>query len=366
MASYYEASMQRDIDRIRGRISDMANLATDALEAVLRAFSNRDRQLAYTVILRDRRIDELELEIDRLCLEFLVRQQPVALQLRFAYIAIKINQDIERIGDYAESIARQVLKLSAFDCEFPLARFEQIASLSIPMLRDAVRAFLTEDVELARRTMAVEDEVDGLKSTINAELFALRHDGKLPLKALTPLMTVARRFERVTDQAQNICEEVIYMTTGEHSKHLGGDVWRMVFVDDDNGCASQMAEAIGHSLNLPLFVFASAGITAGQVDPGAIQFLVEKEIDVSRTTTHSIDQLPNLEHTQILVALTPDAKRAFSSVRKAVCLDWSGLPNPGGADLSGEEKAGAYAATFDFLKQHISDLCKAVLADRIP
>ncbi len=365
MASHYEESMQRDIDRIRGRIGDMANLASDALEAVLRAFATRDRQLAYTVILRDRRIDELELEIDRLCLEFMIRQQPVARQLRFAYIAIKINQDIERIGDYAESIARQVLKLSAIECEFPLARFQQIAALSIPMLREAVRAFLTEDAELARRTMAVEDEVDALKSTINAELFQLRHDGKIPLKALTPLMTVARRFERVTDQAQNICEEVIYMMTGEHTKHLGGDVWRMIFIDDDNACASQMAEAIGHSLGLPLFVFDSAGMTAGELDSGVLHFLEGKGIDTSRATTHALEQLPNLEHAQIMVALTPEARRAFPAVRKAVCLDWSGLANPCDPQLSGEGKEAAFSATYDFLRQHISDLCQAVLADRI-
>ncbi len=365
MASHYEESMQRDIDRLRGRIAEMANLATDALEAVLRALSDRNRQLAYMVILRDRRIDELEMEIDRLCLEFLVRQQPVAKQLRFAYTAIKINQDIERIGDYAESIARQVLKLSALECDFPVARFQEIAALSIPMLRDAVRAFLTEDADLARRTMAIEDEVDGMKSAINADLFQLRHEDKLPLKALTPLMTVARRFERVTDQAQNICEEVIYMTTGEHSKHLGGEVWRVVFVDDDNACVSQMAEAIGHSLGLPVFVFASAGLTVGELDTGLLSFLAEKGIDVSRATTKALERLPNLEHTQILVALTPGARRAFSAVRKTVCLDWSGLTNPCSAEISGDAKEAAFTAAHDFLRQHISDLCQAVLADRI-
>ena len=98
----------------------------------------QDRQLAYAVILRDRRIDELEKEIDRLCLEFIVRQQPVAKHLRFAYIAIKINQEIERIGDYAESIAKQVLKLTrvrSWSCrELPGDR-----GAAIPMLRDAAR-----------------------------------------------------------------------------------------------------------------------------------------------------------------------------------------------------------------------------------
>src|SRR5688572_32221492 len=112
MASHYEESLERDIGRIRRTLTEMAKLATDALEACAGALVARNRQTAYTVILRDRRIDELEKELDRLCLEFLIRQQPVARHLRFAYTTIKVNLELERIGDYAESIARQVLKLS--------------------------------------------------------------------------------------------------------------------------------------------------------------------------------------------------------------------------------------------------------------
>lgn len=364
MSSHYEESMQRDIDRLRGKVAEMAALAEGALTAVLKAVVNRDRKAAYTVILRDQRIDELEKEIDRLCLEFIVRQQPVAKHLRLAYIAIKINQEIERIGDYAESIAKQVLKLSAIDFELPVARFEQIAGLAIPMLRDAVRAFTTEDAELARRTMLVEDEVDGLKSVINAELFQLAQDGRLPMAALTPLMTIARRFERVTDQAKNMCEEVIYMTTGEYSKHAASEVWRMVFLDNDNSCTSQIAEAIGNGLGWPQFVFASAGLTAGTVDPGTVEFLQSKGLDVSRVGAHALDQVPNLEYAQILVALTKEAKRGFPSGTKAVCLEWL-LDDPSKVQGSPEEKRAAYEQAYRYLHTHISELCDAVLSDPI-
>jgi phosphate transport system protein len=364
MASHYEQSMQRDIDRIREKVTRMATLATNALEAVLKAFLSRDRQVAYTVILRDRRIDEFENEIDRLCLEFIVRQQPVAKHLRFAYIAIKINQDIERIGDYAESIARQVLKISALDCDIPHARFEQIAALSISMLKDAVRAFTGEDVELARNAIAIEDEVDGLKSLINAELFQLRQENKLPLEALTPLMTIARRFERVADHGQNICEQVIYMATGENTRHSGGDVWRMVFIDDDNSALSQMAEAIGNSLNQPEFVFSSAGLVVGQVDAEVIRFLAKKGIDANRASTHAVEQVPNIEFAQVLVALTRRAKRAFSIAPKAVCLDWSGVSDSF-ADAASRPAQERCEDAYNYLEQNISALCSAVLADKL-
>ena len=107
MATHYEESLQRDIERIKSKVQQMADLAAGALDACLRALVERNRQLAYSVILRDQRIDALEKEIDRLCLEFIVRQQPAARHLRFAYVTIKINQEVERIGDYAESMARQ-------------------------------------------------------------------------------------------------------------------------------------------------------------------------------------------------------------------------------------------------------------------
>ncbi|MGD8917131.1 MAG: PhoU domain-containing protein, partial [Syntrophobacterales bacterium] len=109
MSSRLEESLQRDIDQIRSKVIKMGTLAEGALRASLHALTQSDRQLAYSVILRDRYIDELEMELDRLCQEFLVRQQPAAGNLRFVYAVIKINNELERIGDYAESIARHFL-----------------------------------------------------------------------------------------------------------------------------------------------------------------------------------------------------------------------------------------------------------------
>src|SRR5215211_7798704 len=150
MASHYEATLQRDIDLIRGKVLEMSALAEKALKDGLKAVLGRDRQAAYSVILRDQNIDELEKQIDRLCLEFIIRQQPVAGHLRFVYATIKINAELERIGDYAESIARQILKISKFDLKAFHPQFVEIASLSIPMLHAAVQAFVEQNPELAR------------------------------------------------------------------------------------------------------------------------------------------------------------------------------------------------------------------------
>ena len=364
MPSHYEDSLQHDIDRIKHKISEMARLAECALEACLKALATRDRQIAYAVILRDRRIDELEKELDRLCLEFLIRQQPVARSLRFAYITIRVTLELERIGDYAESIARQMLKLAKVNAQIPIERFQQIGSLSIPMLRDAVKAFIAGDEALARDVLSREYEVDALRTVINNELFKLREGNLIPLEALTPLMTIARRFERVSDQATNICEDVIYMVTGDYPRKLGGDTWRMVFIDDRNHCRSQMAEAIATSLDRPQFVFASAGLTPTDVDSGTVDFMRGKGVDLSHAQSRSVEQLANLDAAQIIVALSPAAKKAFPKPTKAVCLDWS-LPDPSDVTGTDEEKRAAYESAYQFLREHISELCDAVLSDSI-
>jgi phosphate transport system protein len=364
MASHYELTMQRDAERIRSKVEQMSALASDALDACLRAYLERNRLLAYTVILRDRRIDELEKEVDRLCLEFIVRHQPAGKHLRFAYVALRINLELERIGDYAESIARQIVKLSNIEMALPMERIRQIAGVSIPMLRDAVRAFATEDEPLARKTIQVEDEVDGLKSISNAEILRSQQEQVIPIEALNPLLTIVRRFERVSDQARNICEEAIYFITGEYQKHLGNDVWRMVFVDQDNACLSQMAEAIANSLGHSKFVFASAGMEPTAVDPETIAYLRTKEIDISKATTRSINRVPNLEFTQVLVALTRDARKVFPNPSRAVCLDWT-IQDPSKVQGTSQERRKAYDDAFNFLYQHISDICEAVLSDKI-
>src|SRR6266487_1229755 len=239
MVSHFEESLQRDSKVIRSKVLEMAALADRALKDSLRALTERNRQLAYSVILRDKNIDELEQELDRLCLEFLVRQQPVAVHLRFAYAAIKINLELERIGDYAESIARHVLKISGLEPQPSYDKYVAIANLSIPMLQQAVQAFVEQNPSLARSTMHIEEEVDMLRNGINAAIMQQHQLGKIPLDAVTPLLTIARRFERVSDQAKNICEEVLYMCTGEYAKHKSTDVFRILFLDIQNSCRSK-------------------------------------------------------------------------------------------------------------------------------
>ena len=361
MVMHLEASLQRDIDLIRGKVQDMARRCEQALTTCLKALQESNRQLAYAVILRDRFIDDLEKQIDRLCLEFIIRQQPVAGHLRFVYSTIKINAELERIGDYAESIARQILKLAKYDLRSFHPLFVEIANLSIPMLHAAVQAFVEQNADLARKSMIVEDEVDVLRNQINATLLGAHRENKIPLDALTPLMTVARRLERVSDQAKNICEEVLYIATGESYKHQGTEVFRILFVDQDNSSRSQIAEAVANSLALPKLLFTSAGLEPKPVDPQALKFLREKGIDVGRATSKSIQQVPNFEHYQVIIALDPEVKKALPSTpNKMITLEW---PVKDPSKVQGPEATvrAAYEETFRSIHEHVEDLAEAIL-----
>ncbi|MBN2369665.1 MAG: phosphate signaling complex protein PhoU [Vicinamibacteria bacterium] len=365
--SHFEETLERDIQRICRLVKEMARLAERGLRDCIQALVENNRQLAYAVILRDQYIDEKEKEIDRLCLEFIVRQQPVAGPLRFAYSTIKINLELERVGDYAESIARHILRLdsSSNKKSIPTARFVELADLSIPMLRDAIEAFVRQDSELAKTTIAVEDAVDALQSKLNAELFQLLHEEKLPLDMLDPLVTIGKRLERVSDQARNICMDVLYMCTGEDPRHPGAETFRILFVDGHNSCRSQMAEAIAQSLDQPKFIFQSAGLEPRPIDANTLQFMQKKGLDLSRAAPKTIYQVPYLDHYQVIVALAKEAQRAFPMrPRKMVYVDWS-VGDPSSVHGSPEEIDDAYETTFKFISSHVRALVEAVLGNKL-
>ncbi|MBE3132738.1 MAG: phosphate signaling complex protein PhoU [Acidobacteria bacterium] len=360
---HLEAMLQHDIDLIRSRLLEMAALDEEALTHAFQAFLQRDRQMAYSVILRDQDVDALETELDRLCLQFFVRHQPAAGHLRFVFSSSKIVNELERIGDYAESIARQVLLIAGLPFEVPTDRFTEMANLAIPMLHDAVRAFVERNADLARATMGTERQVDQIRDSLSDELVEWRQQGILPLEALSPLIMVARRFERVSDQALNICEEALYVATGEYMRHKALEGFRVLFVDETNGCLSRLAEAAGNGLGARRFSFCSAGMLAGTIDPHTAAFLAEKGVDVSRTPSRSVEEVPGLDEVHVVVALCREAERALPRrPAKNVGLDWF-MADPSNADGSPDEISAAYEQTYESLTHHVRDLVQAILGN---
>ncbi|HTS62714.1 MAG TPA: phosphate signaling complex protein PhoU [Candidatus Acidoferrales bacterium] len=361
--SHLEAVLQHDIDLIRAKLLEMLTLDEQALTRACYAFLKRDRQLAYSVILRDQDVDALDTMVDRLCLEFILRHQPVGANLRFVYSASKIVNMLERVGDYAESIARQVLLISALNYEVPADKFKEIANLAIPMLHNAVHAFVDRNENLARTTMASEPRVNQIRDILTSDLADLREQGRLPTEALTPLITVARRFERVSDQATNICEQALYFATGESLRHMPREGFRVLFVDQSNGCLSRIAEAVAASLGAPRFTFDSAGIVAGAVEPHTIRFLAGKGIDVSQKPSKSIEQVQNVGQLEVVVALSKEAEKAFPlKPSKTLGLLWA-VRDPSEARGMPEEIEAEYERAYAQLGNHVRDLVQAILGD---
>jgi phosphate transport system protein len=360
MASHLETLLQRDLEQIRSKVVEMGGLAERAVTNSIRAVTERDRQLAFAVILRDQYIDEAEKQLDRLCLQFLIRHQPAAGLLRLAYASIKVNLELERVGDYAEGIAREALRLTQVDTPLPLARLEQIVNLAVPMLHDAVKAFVGEDPDLARRTIESDEAVDLLRDRLTSELTQSFKEGKLPFEALNPLVTIARRLERVSDQARNIGMETLYMCTGEIAKHPGSEVFRVLFVDEHNACRSVMAEQIGNRLAEPGFVFSSAGLDPAPLQPSTVEFMASRQFDVSRAVPRSLSAVPNIEYEDVIVLLSPEAKRAFPRrPRHTVLLDWS-VEDPSATSGDPGEVAEAYERAYRFIESQIHDLVTAI------
>jgi len=197
---------------------------------------------------------------------------------------------------------------------------------------------------------------------------SMPHDTRDPVpvaaEILLALQTmITRRFERVSDQARNVCMEVLYMCTGEYTRHQGTEAYRLLFVDSHNSCRSQMAEAIANSLNQPKFIFSSAGLTPAPISPRTLDFLRSKSLDTAHLTPKSLEQIPNLEHYHVIVSLAREAQKAFPlKPRKAVFLDWS-LNDPSEVNGSPDQVRAAYETAYKFLQDHITDLVGAVLDD---
>jgi phosphate transport system protein len=356
---HLEQALQRDIDQLRAKVQAMGQRAQRAMDRAARAMLEANRQVAYAVILQDLFIDESEKELDRLCLEFLTRHQPVAGHLRFAYATLKITNELERIGDYAESIARQALKLLPPQPRPDLAKFRELAQLAQAMLQQAMRAYADQSADLAQQAMRLEEAADELRASINHDLFEAWQSGRLPVPLLNPCLTIARRFERAADQARNICEEIVYMCTGEYVRHKGGDAFHVLFVDDDHACTSRMAEAIGRALGDPRFVFTSAGLRAAQPDPRLDSFLRERGVEPPPPRVQTAAQAVEATLFQVLVALSPAAVAAFpAGASKRICLDWP-ITDPASVQGSEDQVRAAYQAAFDFLQAQIRDLVRA-------
>ncbi len=210
---------QRELDQLKKRILALGAMAEERVHMAVKAMENRNSELAEKIIQTDYEIDEAEMDIEEECLKILALHQPVAVDLRFLSAVIKINNDLERIGDEAVNIAERVQIISKrekLDVPFD---FSLMAEKTEEMLRTSLDAVVNLDLDLGVKVIVSDDEVDAFENEAYDVIKKAIETHPDRVGYLINLFLVSRHLERIADHAQNIAEEVVYMIEGEIVRH---------------------------------------------------------------------------------------------------------------------------------------------------
>ena len=212
---------QQSLDDLKEKLLMMAGMAEQAIQRSIEAYRTRDANICEMVLRSEPAINRLEREIDQMALDLLAMEQPMAIDLRFILSVIRINADLERVGDQAVNIAVRVKEMGAFaNVDLPVD-IPRMASLSAAMVRKALQAFIEGDAELAHSVLTLDDEVDDMNDAAYVALSALiGEQPELAPQSLNALI-IARNLERVGDHATNIAEDVIFWVQGADVRHGG-------------------------------------------------------------------------------------------------------------------------------------------------
>lgn len=213
---------QQGLDNLKDKLLRMGGLAEQAVDRSIRAYQQRDRTACDLVFEAEPAINSAERDIDELALDLLAMQQPMAVDLRFILSVIKINADLERVGDQAVNIAQRVrdyLELPPADLPVDLPRMAQIAA---EMIHQSLEAFVHANDKVAQDVLEMDNKVDDLKDETERILVAHMNQSPQLIRQALDLLLISRNLERVADHATNIAEDVIFWVRGADVRHHGG------------------------------------------------------------------------------------------------------------------------------------------------
>ncbi len=215
-------SLPRALHDLKQQLLFLSSTVEEAIAKVVTALTNHDARLAREVVASDVEIDNLEIAVETECEKLLALYQPVARDLRFIVATLKINNDLERMGDLAKKIGKNVIYLCGIPPLPGTIDFRDIAERARRMVKHCMDAFVNGDADLARQVMAEDDAVDELKDGIYGTLRDLIRKHPDHLEGLLKLHSAARSIERLGDMATHVAEEVIYMVEGDIVRHSMG------------------------------------------------------------------------------------------------------------------------------------------------
>lgn len=211
-------TFHEQLEDLQKELLKMGTVVEEAIHRAVRSLSEKDSDLARQVIEQDDVIDNMELEIEKMCLALFGLQQPVAVDLRLIGTALKFVTDLERMGDHAVDIAKITLRLEGQPLIKPLVDIPRMAELAQIMMREALAAYVNRDAQQAYTMVARDDEVDALYGQVFRELLTYMIEDPRTIQQATYLIFVAMYLERIADHATNLGEWTIYMATGERKE----------------------------------------------------------------------------------------------------------------------------------------------------
>jgi phosphate transport system protein len=210
---------REELEQLQGRLLEMGGLAEERVRAVVQGLVSRDAELIERVLQGDEPINQLHIEVDNRCFRLLALHQPMATDLRAIVAAVKINTDLERVGDLAVNIAEAANRYISQPPVKKLIDIPSMGQIAQAMLRDALDAFVKRDTTLAHQVLNEDDRLDGLKTQVFRELLTYMLTDPGTIEAGLDLILVSRHLERIGDHATNIAEDVIFMVSALDVRH---------------------------------------------------------------------------------------------------------------------------------------------------
>jgi phosphate transport system protein len=212
-----------ELARLKSQLLEMSGLAEELVDQAMRALRARDAELAKEVVRRDNDLDAMEIVVDDMCIHLLALQQPMARDLRLITMAMKISNDLERVGDHAVNIAEAVSHLAEAPVYLEFPEIDEMGRLSTEMLSDALDTFVRADAEAAREVCRRDDRVDSLHESLFRILLTHMMEDPRRIGPAMGIFLVSRNIERIADLATNIAEDVVFLVEGLNIKHHAGD-----------------------------------------------------------------------------------------------------------------------------------------------
>jgi phosphate transport system protein len=355
--SHLEQRLEHDLNEIRDQIAIMSSSVEQALQGAFRALHEADDKIAFTTILSDLPINRMMRKIDRMCHAFIAVHLPSAGHLRFISSVIRANIILERIGDYAVTIAREAVQLGDIPEGYMSTEVRTISDEAMSILAESIKAFNSSNAESARAAISMAGMVEHAMDGIYAELLD-GADNKGGCNRNTMIyLIIFTQLKRIADQAKNLAEEAIFVETGEAKKPK---VYRILFLDEDNSCLGPMAESIAGKIYPDAGVYTSAGVhPADELDSNMVAFMQARGFNLSDAAPRKLNSSrESLAHYHVIVGLHKKVLKAVVKIPfRTSALNWKDVSIPQ------DDDAQAWEELYKTLAFHIQDLLTLLRGD---